>query len=126
MTELDAARKSQISAPIRCLAERQIDAAGVGARLEYAPEEFQVILEEHPDLKRELEIARHKGLGNLRQALWEKAVEQKNWDALKFLAEAYLGMGAKVSQDKGYSSPSVNLSDEQLKAIYDIYYPQKG
>ena len=123
-TPLSQEKKDAILASIRLLAPRRMTEADVAGNVGMTEAELQPLLDEYPELRREFEVCSLRALTTLKDALWHKAVSEKNVDVLKFLATAHLGIGAKDGQEK--EDRLSGLSDDVLKGIHALVYPPKS
>jgi len=97
--------------------DAQVPNSGIAALAKMTLKEFEQILEDYPEIKRELDIARDRGLSVLRNILWEKAVREKNLHAIQFLAHHYLGMSKEVIKSNEKSLFTGELSTEKLQQM---------
>lgn len=95
---------------------KQLETKEIAAQLGYSEAEFAEILETRPKVKRILDLARIKGLGRIREELWDKAF--KHYDALKYIAAEYLKLG--VPNNTEPFEKRFKVSIEKMKKIHDI------
>lgn len=100
----------------------QLSEAEVAARCGYPLAEFQALYESWPELPGLIEIARLEGLSSLRRTIWDKGLDDKNWDVLRLLAAEYLSFQALSASADGPFK--MTLSDDQLAAFRSILDPR--
>lgn len=97
--------------------DAQVTNAGIAALANITLKEFELVLKKDPEVKRELERARERGLAVLRNTLWDKAVREKNLNAIQFLAHHYLGMSKEVIKSNEKTLFNGELSTEKLQQM---------
>jgi hypothetical protein len=97
--------------------DAQVTNAGIAALANITLKEFESILKKDPEVKRELDRSRERGLAVLRNTLWEKAIREKNLVAIQFLAHHYLGMSKEVIKPSEKNAFTGELSTEKLQQM---------
>lgn len=107
------------------LAKTQRNDEYIAADLNYTLEEFQEILKEYSEFKRLIQLGRANGKGQIVETLYNKAVVDKNLDALKFMAQEFMGLGEKaramnaVRQSASLNIPLSQMTTPQLVALLE-------
>ena len=97
--------------------DAQVDNASIAAFANMTLKEFEQILKKDTEIRRTLEISRLRGLGVLKNMLWEKAIRDKNLNAIQFLAHHYLGMSKEILKPSEKVTFSGELSTEKLQQM---------
>lgn len=97
--------------------DAQVDNASIAAFARMSLKEFEYILENDEEIRNELDIARRRGLGVLKNLLWEKAIREKNIQMQYFLAHHYLGMSKEVIKPNEKNLFNGELSTEKLQQM---------
>lgn len=113
--ELTQQQLTSLKLSIRTWSGKQLTQEELAAQAGYTMQQFRLILHAYPEIAEQIELYRIQGLVSLKNALWEKACSDKNWDAMKFLLQQYLGMG-----DDKTTPVSVQLSEDQITAMRAI------
>jgi hypothetical protein len=114
---LSAQKRQDLLWQISSYGDAQVDNASIAAFANLTPEEFELVLKEDPEIKRELDRSRLRGLGVLKNIIWEKAVHEKNLVAIQWLGHHYLGMSKEVIKSNEKALFSGELSTEKLQQM---------
>ena len=106
-----------LSSHLETTATTQMTDKEIGSSFGYGEKEFGAILESYPEFGKKIEMGRNKGQSALRTQLWNKAMRDKDFNELKYLAYEYLSIGQDKKQD---SLEALEVSADTLKKIHDL------